>query len=66
MTDCASHFDRPLGEQYGLEYVGQTRAFSFAHILANVVELRPRSVLEVGIGTGIVAAALRCLGLKQA
>jgi len=53
----------PNRSHYDAEYVGATRVFSYAHVLAAVNTLHPRTVLEIGVGTGIVSDALRRLGI---
>jgi SAM-dependent methyltransferase len=48
---------------YSLEYLRDGRVFSFAHQMETVLSFRPRHVLEVGTGSGLVAAALRSAGV---
>ena len=54
----------PGAAHYDAEYLSHGRAFSIAAQLAAIMELAPRSVLEVGVGTGISAFALRRFGLE--
>jgi ubiquinone/menaquinone biosynthesis C-methylase UbiE len=53
----------PGRSHYSLQYVAGGRIFSFAHQIDTVISFEPRSVLEIGVGTGIVTAALRAIGL---
>lgn len=53
----------PSADHYDISYVGPQRFFSFAHQIGTIIRLRPKSVLEVGVGTGIVADALRRMGV---
>jgi ubiquinone/menaquinone biosynthesis C-methylase UbiE len=50
-------------DHYSHDYLGKGRLFSIAHQLDSVLSLRPASVLEVGVGTGVAAAALRAAGV---
>lgn len=54
----------PGAQHYGVEYLGNNRPFSLAVQLTEVIAVLPRSVLEVGVGTGIGAFALRRAGLS--
>jgi SAM-dependent methyltransferase len=49
---------------YSLDYLGKGRLFSIAHQLDALLVLRPTTVLEVGVGTGVAAAALRQAGVS--
>lgn len=53
----------PSGEHYDPTYMSHGRAHSFAAQLDGVLEAQPKSVLEIGVGTGICALALRRLGI---
>jgi SAM-dependent methyltransferase len=44
------------------KYVQPPRLHSYAHQLAHIIDLQPQNVLEVGVGSGYVEAALRALG----
>lgn len=54
----------PDAAHYDQDYVGTTRVHSYAHALSAALTLRPRTALEVGVGTGIVAHALSALGVR--
>ena len=54
----------PGCENYSLRYLGGGRVFSYAHQIDSVLMLEPGSVLEVGIGNGMVSAALRAAGIE--
>jgi len=54
----------PGAAHYSLHYLRGGRIFSYAHQIETVITLEPNTVLEVGIGRGIVTAALRAAGLK--
>lgn len=49
---------------YSAEYLAKGRLFSIAHQLDAALALRPERVLEVGVGTGVAAAALRAAGVE--
>lgn len=51
---------------YGLEsnYLSAKRLASYQHQITSVLELRPSEVLEVGKGPGLVAGALRAVGVE--
>lgn len=53
----------PDRSHYSLDYLLDGRVFSYAHQIDTVLRLAPRTVLEVGVGPGLVAAALRALGI---
>jgi len=54
-----------MSENYKADhYVRPGRIHSFAHQLAAIVSHRPRTVMEVGYGSGVVQAALRQLGIE--
>ena len=44
----------PGRAHYSLNYIRHGRIFSFAHQIDTVISLEPRSVLEIGVGSGIV------------
>lgn len=52
----------PTRAHYTEKYFGDTRIFSYAHQIATVLSFHPKSVIEVGVGAGVVAAALRTMG----
>jgi SAM-dependent methyltransferase len=54
----------PGSEHYRHEYLRDGRLFSYAHQVDTVLLLEPRKVLEIGVGTGLIAAALRHLGIE--
>ena len=54
----------PGCEHYSLEYVRGGRIFSYAHQIDSVISFEPKSVLEIGVGGGMVTAALRSAGLE--
>lgn len=47
-------------------YAGRWRIHSYAHQIETALALQPRKVLEVGVGAGLVAAALRAVGVQVA
>lgn len=49
---------------YKLSYLAPTRFASYAYQLAEVMALKPRIILEIGIGNGIVSYLLRKAGVK--
>jgi len=51
-------------KSYGIDYLVTKRLFSYGHQLHATLSFRPESVLEVGIGSGLVAASLRAAGVK--
>jgi ubiquinone/menaquinone biosynthesis C-methylase UbiE len=46
-------------EHYAHSYLNKGRVFSYAHQIDSALAFEPLTVLEVGIGTGIVSDALR-------
>jgi len=54
----------PGRANYSLRYLRSGRVFSYAHQIDSVLMFEPASVLEVGIGPGIVSAALRAAGIE--
>ena len=54
----------PSARHYGIEYLSNGRPHSIAVQIAEVVSASPASVLEVGVGTGIAASALRGAGIR--
>lgn len=55
-SPAADHYTSPA-------YLAGPRGLSFGHQLATLMALQPRSVLEVGVGAGVTAAALRQVGI---
>ncbi|MEC9373785.1 MAG: class I SAM-dependent methyltransferase [Planctomycetota bacterium] len=49
---------------YHLRYLADGRLHSLAHQLEAAISLEPRRVLEIGVGSGIAAAALRSVGVE--
>lgn len=73
MTDAYQHTEVivpnvpdsvPGAVHYSKEYFTRGRVFSYAHQLDAVLNCSPANVLEVGVGSGVVAAALRAMGLQ--
>lgn len=54
----------PGRENYSLRYLGGGRIFSFAHQIDSTLAFEPKTVLEVGVGAGMVSAALRAAGIE--
>ncbi len=54
----------PDSSHYSMDYVCGDRIHSFAHQLLQVLRLEPTSVLEIGVGAGIVTSVLRQLGIS--
>lgn len=54
----------PGAEHYSLSYLSKDRIFSYAHQIDSVLSLKPRCVVEVGAGGGMVTAALRATGME--
>ena len=54
----------PGAEHYREGYVSAGRIFSFAHQTAAALAFKPGTLLEVGVGTGMVAAMLRTAGVR--
>lgn len=54
----------PGRENYSLRYLRGGRLLSYAHQIERVLSFEPKKVLEVGVGTGMVAAALRAVGIE--
>jgi SAM-dependent methyltransferase len=48
-----------IDNQYGSNYLGKERWFSFVHQIASVRDLTPRKVAEIGIGPGVVGDMMR-------
>jgi hypothetical protein len=44
-------------------YLGGGRGISFGHQIETILSMRPTSLLEVGVGSGIVASAIRQIGV---
>jgi hypothetical protein len=55
-----SVLDKP---SYDFIYTGNTRFFSYAHQLSNIIANRPESILEIGVGNRIVSHNLQLLNL---
>jgi ubiquinone/menaquinone biosynthesis C-methylase UbiE len=53
----------PNKSHYNWKYIGEKRMHSFAHQCNAVMSLQPESILEIGVGSGIVATILSKLGL---
>lgn len=54
----------PGRSHYALKYFRGGRIFSYAHQIDTVLSFEPKRVLEVGAGAGVVAAALRAMGIE--
>lgn len=54
----------PGKSHYSLRYLQNGRVFSYAHQLHAAIGFGPETVLEVGGGGGVVAAALRAAGIR--
>jgi hypothetical protein len=54
----------PGRENYSLRYFRTGRVFSYAHQIESVLAFEPRKVLEIGVGAGVVSAALRAIGIE--
>lgn len=54
----------PGRSHYSLEYSRDGRLFSYAHQINTVLSLEPQRVLEIGVGDGVVAAAIRATGIE--
>jgi len=61
MTAIDQHV--PTAAHYDAQYLSHGRSYSIAAQIASIMELAPRDVLEVGVGTGIAAHALRRVGV---
>ncbi len=64
ITPIAAPDKVPGRSHYSLQYLRGGRVFSFAHQIDSVLAFEPRSVLEVGVGSGVVTAALRAAGIQ--
>jgi SAM-dependent methyltransferase len=53
----------PGKAHYAAQYVRGGRVFSYAHQIDTVLSFEPTSVVEIGAGGGMVAAALRSVGI---
>ena len=62
MTECLAHV--PGRSHYALEYFRNGRIFSYAHQIDAVLSFDPQRVLEIGVGAGVVAVALRAMGIE--
>jgi len=52
-------------EYYSFDrYITKHRILTYWYQIREVLELKPESVLEIGVGTGLVAAYLRNLGIR--
>lgn len=54
----------PSAAHYDAQYLSHGRTYSIAAQLASIMDLAPRNVLEVGVGTGISAFSLRSIGVE--
>lgn len=54
----------PGKEHYAAKYVLGGRLFSYAHQMNAVLEHKPRTVLEIGPGPGMVTAAMRSIDVE--
>jgi len=54
----------PGRENYSLRYLRGGRVFSYAHQIDSTLAFEPETVLEVGVGAGMVSAALRAAGIE--
>lgn len=51
-------------ERYSFEgYNSKHRMLTYWHQIKEITDLKPRSVLEIGVGTGLVAAYIRSIGV---
>ncbi|HZZ43831.1 MAG TPA: methyltransferase domain-containing protein [Tepidisphaeraceae bacterium] len=54
----------PDRSHYAGDYAGKWRIHSFAHQIETSLELKPKTILEIGVGAGVVAAALKAVGIQ--
>ena len=54
----------PGCEHYSLKYLLGGRIFSYAHQIHGVLAFEPKTVMEIGVGGGMVTAALRSVGIE--
>lgn len=54
----------PCRDHYSLEYLRGGRLSSYAHQIETVISFEPITVLEIGVGGGVVTAAMRAAGLS--
>jgi ubiquinone/menaquinone biosynthesis C-methylase UbiE len=54
----------PSRSHYSSTYFRGGRIFSYGHQIDTVLSFEPRDVLEIGVGAGVVAAALRATGIS--
>jgi ubiquinone/menaquinone biosynthesis C-methylase UbiE len=54
----------PGRNHYSLSYMRGGRVFSYAHQIDAALSFGGRQILEVGVGAGVVAAALRSMGME--
>lgn len=54
----------PGRSHYELEYFSDGRLFSYAHQINTALSFEPQRVLEIGVGAGVVAAAVRAIGIE--
>lgn len=54
----------PDSSHYSRRYLLDGRIFSFAHQIDTTLRFEPNRVLEIGVGPGLVAAALRAAGVQ--
>lgn len=64
MTSPLPSVDPPGRLHYGLEYFGRGRVFSYAHQIETVRSFGADRVLEIGVGAGMAASALRAMGFR--
>lgn len=65
MTQTASTQQGLDRDFYGSpEYLRDGRLYSLAHQLQAALDMAPRTILEVGVGSGVFAAAARAAGVR--
>lgn len=53
----------PGREHYSTQYLQDGRIFSYAHQIQSVLSFKPKTIIEVGAGGGMVTNALRTAGI---
>lgn len=53
----------PGRSHYSRSYFQGNRIFSYAHQIKSLISFEPNRVLEIGVGAGVVSAALRAMGI---